>query len=78
MHVGKRKRQSFANWFLFVDGEEITLVLLGTLRNDSLLGNDICPQLRLNSVRNRDRQDVDWARQILSCMDLVPLKSGGF
>ena len=58
MHVGKRKRQSFANWFLFVDGEGATLVLLGTLRNDALLGNDICPRLRPNSVRNRNRQDI--------------------
>ena len=59
MHVRKRKRQSSANWFLFVDGEGTTLVLLGTLRNDALLGNDICARLRPNSVRNRSRQDVE-------------------
>ena len=67
--LGKGKRQSFANWFLFVDGEGTSLVLLRTLRNDALLGNDICPHLHPNSVRNRNRQDVK---------SLVLLKSGRF
>ena len=49
VRVGKRKRQSFANWFPFVDQERTKLVLLRALWNDTL---------GLNSVRNRNRQDV--------------------
>ena len=41
VHVGKRKRQSFANWFLSVDGERTNLVLLRTLRNDTSLRDEI-------------------------------------
>ena len=68
----EKKRWNFANWFLFVDGEETTVVLLATLRNDALIGNDISPRLCPNSVRNRNRQDANpW-------LDLVPLKSGRF
>ena len=59
VHVGKRKRQSFSNWFLFVGGERTNLVLLRTLRNDSLLRTKLCSHVRLNSVINRDRQDVE-------------------
>ena len=59
VHVGKRKRQSFANWFLFVNGERTNLVQLRTLRNDPFLKNQLSKVLRLNSVRNRDRQDVE-------------------
>lgn len=59
VHVGKRKRQSFSNWFLFVGGERTNLVLLRTLRNDPLLRTKLCSHVRLNSVRNRDRQDVE-------------------
>ena len=44
VHVGKElKRQSFANWFLFVDGEKTNLVLLRVLRNDALFRDKICP-----------------------------------
>ena len=35
VHVGKRKRQSFANWFLFVNGERTNLVQLRTLSKTS-------------------------------------------
>ncbi len=57
IHVGKRKRQSFVCWFLVVDGERVNLVLLRELRNS--LKEELRPHLRLNSVRNRDRQDVN-------------------
>ena len=58
-YVGKRKRQSFANWFLFVAEERTNLVLLRTLWNDASLRDELCPHLRLNSVQKRDRQDVE-------------------
>ena len=44
VHVGKRKGQSFANWFLYVDGERTNLVLLRTFRNDMLFRDEICCQ----------------------------------
>ena len=56
--VGKKKRQSFANRFLFVDAERTNLVPLRTVRNDTLLRDEIFPHLRLNLVGNRDRRDV--------------------
>ena len=58
VHVDKRKRENFANWFLYVDGERTNLVPPRTLRNDTLVRDEICSHLRLNSVRNSDCQDV--------------------
>ena len=43
VHVGKERGRVFSNWFLFVDGEKINLVLLRVLRNDTLCRDDICP-----------------------------------
>ena len=51
VHVGKRKRQSFSTWFLFVGRERINLVLLRTLRNDSLLRPKLCSHVRLISEK---------------------------
>ena len=53
VYVGKRKRQSFANWFLFLDGERTNLVPLRTLWNGKLFRD-------LNSVWKRHRQDVEY------------------
>ena len=44
VHVVKRKGQSFANWFLYVDGERTNLVPLRTIRNDMLFRDEICCQ----------------------------------
>ena len=64
VHVAKRKRQSFANWFLLVNKYRINLVQLRELRND--LHSKLAPLLPLSSVRNRDRQDVDSIMEISS------------
>ena len=64
VHVAKRKRQSFCNWFLLVNGYRINLVQLRELRNDPLLSSTLAPLLPLSAVRNRDRQDVESILQI--------------
>ena len=64
VHVAKRKRQSFSNWFLSVNKYRINLVQLRELRND--LHSKLAPLLPLSSVRNRDRQDVDSIMEISS------------
>jgi hypothetical protein len=48
VHVAKRKRQGFSNWFLWVDDVRINLVQLR----------------ELSAVRNRDRRDVESVLQI--------------
>ena len=63
VHVAKRKRQSFSNWFLFVNNCRINLVQLRELRNDNL-HSAIVPLLPLSAVRNHDRQDVESIMQI--------------
>ena len=64
VHVAKRKRQSFSNWFLLVNKYRINLVQLRELRND--LHSKLAPLLPLRSVRNRDCQDVDSIMEISS------------
>ena len=66
VHVAKRKRQSFSNWFLLVNNYRINLVQLRELRNDSALHSKLAPVLPLGAVRNRDRQDVDSVMEISS------------
>ena len=64
VHVAKRKRQSFSNWFLLVNSCRINLVQLRELRNDSNIHSNLAPLLPLSAVRNRDRQDVESIMQI--------------
>ena len=66
VHVAKRKRQSFSNWFLLVNKYRINLVQLRELRNDKALHSKLAPLLPLSAVRNRDRQDVDSIMEISS------------
>lgn len=66
VHVAKRKRQSFANWFIYVNGERINLVLLRELRNDDAIRDKLAEILPCSAVRNRDRQDVESILQICS------------
>ena len=64
VHVAKRIRGSFANWFLWIDNCRTNLVLLRELRNDKLLYPLLSPLVPLSAVRNRDRQEVDSLLQI--------------
>ena len=64
VHVAKRKRQSFSNWFLFVNNYRINLVQLRELRNDINLHSPIVLLLPLSAVCNRDRQDIESIMQI--------------
>ena len=64
VHVAKRKRQSFSNWFLWVDDARVNLVQLRALRNDPNLYSTLSEKIPLSAVRNRDRQDVDSILQI--------------
>ena len=64
VHVAKRKRQSFSNWFLLVNRYRINLVQLRELRNDNTLHSKLAPFVPLSAVRNRDRQDVDSIMEI--------------
>ena len=66
VHVAKRKRQSFSNWFLLVKSYRVNLVQLRELRNDNALHSKLAPLLPLSTVRNRDRQDVDSVMEISS------------
>ena len=66
VHVAKRKRQSFSNWFLLVNNYHINLVQLRELRNDNNLHSELAPLLPLSTVRNCDRQDVESIMQISS------------
>jgi hypothetical protein len=64
VHVAKRKRQGFSNWFLWVDDVRINLVQLRELRNDPSLYSELSKLIPLSAVRNRDRQDVESVLQI--------------
>ncbi|CAB4038822.1 Hypothetical predicted protein, partial [Paramuricea clavata] len=66
VHVAKRKRQSFSNWFLLVNNYRINLVQLRELRNDHALHSKLAPLVPLSAVRNRDRQDVESIMEISS------------
>ena len=59
VHMAKRIRQSFSNWFIWVNESLVNVVLLRELRIDKHLKSELQPHLTINSVRNRDRQDVD-------------------
>ncbi|CAB4029949.1 Hypothetical predicted protein, partial [Paramuricea clavata] len=59
VHVAKRKRQSFSNWFLLVNNYQINLVQLGEQRNDHAFHSKLAPLVPISAVRNRDRQDVE-------------------
>lgn len=59
-HVGKSLKASFANWFLFGNGERMNIGLLRTLRNRS--EDETKEKLRKliprnDHVKNKDRQD---------------------
>lgn len=64
VHVAKRKRQSFSNWFLRVDDARVNLVQLRELRNDPSLYSKLSEKFPLRAVRDRDRQDVDSILEI--------------
>lgn len=66
VHVAKRKRQSFANWWLLIKEERKNLEQLRQLRNDPILHSKMSPLLPVSAVRNRDRQDVESVLQISS------------
>ena len=77
VHVAKNDRASFANWYRFVDGNRINLVLLRTARVDPNLKHKLMPHLSLAACRNRDRMDVDTVIEICSLevqQDLVNAK----
>jgi len=61
VHLGKCLKSSFANWFLFLQGERFNLSNLRVLYNDE--DDDIRRQMRkevtLSAVRNRDRKSVE-------------------
>lgn len=59
VHAANRKRQSFSNWFLWVDDVRVNLVQLRELRNDPSLYSKLSEKIPLGAVRNQDRQDVD-------------------
>ncbi|CAB3991046.1 Hypothetical predicted protein [Paramuricea clavata] len=66
VHVAKRKRKSFSNWFLLVNNYRINLVQLRELSNDHALHSKLAPLVPLSAVRNRDRQDVESIMEISS------------
>lgn len=43
VHVAKRKRQSFSNWFLLVNNYRVNLVQLRELRNYNALHSKLAP-----------------------------------
>ena len=61
VHLGKCLKSSFANWFLFLNGERFNLSNLRVLYNDE--DDDIRRRMRkevtLSDVRNRDRMSVE-------------------
>ena len=64
-HVCKRIRQSYANWWLLVDGTFINLVQLRSLKNDMMIGKTL-DTLSLAACRNRDRMCVGSLLEITS------------
>ena len=74
VHVAKRKRQSFSNWFLWVDDARVNLVQLRELRNDPSLYSTLSEKIPLSAVRNRDWQDVDSILQISDVAVMDALK----
>ena len=66
VHVAKNDRASFANWYRFVDGNRINLVLLRTARVDPNSKHLLMSHLSLAACRNRDRMDVDTVIEICS------------
>ena len=66
VHVAKNYRASFANWYRFVDGYRVNLVLLRTARTDPILKGILLPHLSLAACQNRDRMDVDTVVEICS------------
>ena len=61
VHLGKCLKSSFANWFLFMNGERFNLSNLRVLYNDE--DDDIRGRMRkevtLSAIRNRDRMSVE-------------------
>ena len=57
-HVAKN-RASFANWYRFVNGNRINLVVYRTAWVDPNLKHLLMPHLSLAACRNRDRMNVD-------------------
>ena len=66
VHGSKNDRASFGNWYRFVDGNCVNLVLLRTARVDPNLKHLVMPHLSLAACRNRDRMDVDTVIEICS------------
>lgn len=61
VHLGKCLKSSFANWFLFMNGERFNLSNLRVLYDDD--DDDIRGRMRkevtLSAIRNRDRMSVE-------------------
>ena len=62
MHVAKYLKGSFANWFLYKDGERFNLSILRTLYNnrDPQIKKKMRITVTLSAVRNRDRMSVPY------------------
>ena len=63
-----------SNWFLLVDGFRVNIVQLRTLKQDPQLKREL-QSLRLATVRNRDRMDVDTMLEVSSDSVLKVLSS---
>ena len=61
VHLGKCLKSSFANWFLFLNGERFNLSNLRVLYNDEddAIRRRMRKEVTLSAVRNRDRMSVE-------------------
>lgn len=61
VHIGKRFKCSWSNWFINLDGEFSNLVLLRSLRNnaEAFIKKKLRKLLLLKCVRNKDRMAVE-------------------
>ncbi len=77
-HLGKSTKGSWGNWFIIVEGERTSLVLLRTLRDhaEPNVKGTLRKLLTLESVRNKDRQAVDSVcrltqPQVIQCLTQI-------
>lgn len=61
VHLGKCLKSSFANWFLFLDGERFNLSNLCVLYNnqDDNIRHQMSKEVTLSAIRNRDQMSVE-------------------
>ena len=61
VHLGKCLKSSFANWFLFLNGERFNLSNLRVLYNDEddHIRRRMRKEVTLSAIRNRDRMSVE-------------------